>query len=184
MKDELRKKLSIKRKYFQNVQREAADNVIYENFFSLFSSYESFFIYNSIKYEASTQKIISSLRVNGKKVYLPRVENENMVAVEYGEMKKGAFGISEPVGKPYLGGIDVCVTPLLAVNEKGFRIGYGKGFYDRYLKDIRAKNTLKVGLGYSFQIENFNADEWDEPLDIFLCEKGAYYFKNKNGGKF
>ncbi len=47
--------------------------------------------------------------------------------------------------------------PLLAVNERGYRIGYGKGFYDRFLK---GRSTVKVGLGYAFQIENFTEDTW------------------------
>ena len=68
------------------------------------------------------------------------------------------------------------VIPLLAVNGRGFRIGYGKGFYDRYLKD---KRTKKVGLGYSFQIESFEEDKWDIPLDLFLCEKGIYYYESQ-----
>lgn len=173
MKDEHRNKLKIKRKYFQNVRREEADRVIAETFFAAFSNYESFFIYNSFSTEADTSLIISGLLAAGKKVYLPRVEGENIVAVPYGETEKGAFGIEEPTGQAFSGDIDVTVAPLLAVNERGFRIGYGKGFYDRYFK---AAKTLKVGLGYAFQIENFLEDEWDEPLDKFVCEKGIYDF--------
>lgn len=173
MKDEIRNKLKIKRKYFQFYRREMANYAVLEDFLSAFSGYESFLIYNSIGYEAETGLIISALLKQGKRVYLPRVEGENLVAVPYGETKKGAFGINEPIGESYTGDIDVTVIPLLAVNERGYRIGYGKGFYDRYLKD---KTTLKVGLGYSFQIEDFKEDEWDEPLDLFICEKGIYYY--------
>lgn len=173
MKDELRNKLKIKRKYFQNVRREEADRVIAETFLAAFGNYDSFFIYNSFSTEADTSLIIEELLSAGKKVYLPRVEGENIVAVPYGETKKGAFGIEEPTGQAYFGEIDVTVAPLLAVNERGFRIGYGKGFYDRYFK---AAKTLRVGLGYAFQIEDFKEDEWDEPLDKFICEKGIYSF--------
>ena len=64
--------------------------------------------------------------------------------------------------------------PLLAVNPRGYRLGYGGGYYDRYLKDAR---TLKVGLGYSFQLtEEFEEDGWDQPLDEFICERGIYRF--------
>ena len=173
MKDELRNKLKIKRKYFQNVQREVADRVIAETFFAAFENYDSFLIYNSFSTEADTSLIISELLAAGKRVYLPRVEGENIVAVPYGATKKGAFGIEEPTGQAFTGEIEVTVAPLLAVNERGFRIGYGKGFYDRYFKNT---NTLKVGLGYAFQIEDFAEDEWDEPLDKFVCEKGVYDF--------
>lgn len=96
-----------------------------------------------------------------------------MVAVPYGKTRVGAFGIEEPEGQAFEGDIDVTVIPLLAVNARGFRVGYGKGYYDKYLK---GKNTLKAGLGYAFQIEEFEEDGWDIPLDLFLCEKGIYYY--------
>ena len=176
MKDDLRYKFKIKRRYFQGVRREYADEVILNTFLAAYSGYDSFFIYNSFGSEADTSKIISALVNSGKKVYLPRVEGENMVAVPFGQTKKGAFGIEEPVGQAYTGEIAVTVIPLLAVNERGYRIGYGKGFYDRFLKNTK---TLKVGLGYSFQIEEFNEDEWDEPLDEFITEKGIYKFEKR-----
>lgn len=175
-KEEIREKLKIKRRYFYGVRREVADGCIKDNFLAAFSSCDSFFIYNSFSAEADTSAIINALVSAGKNVFLPRTEGENMVAVAYSEdMKKGSFGILEPIGEPYGGQIDVTVLPLLAVNENGFRIGYGKGFYDKFLKD---RHTLKVGLGYSFQIEKFSADGWDVPLDFFVCEKGIYTYGN------
>ncbi|MDE7083165.1 MAG: 5-formyltetrahydrofolate cyclo-ligase [Clostridia bacterium] len=173
MKEELRYKLKIKRRYFQGVRRQVADESILYNFLAAYGEFESFFIYNSFGDEADTANIIAALLKAGKEVYLPRVEGENIVPVPYGKTVKGAFGIKEPEGQAYAGVIDITVIPLLAINEKGYRIGYGKGFYDRFLKN---NSTRKVGLGYSFQIENFIEDEWDEPLDEFLTEKGIYGF--------
>lgn len=173
MKEELRHKLKIKRKYFQGIRREVADENILFNFMAAYGGYQSFFIYHSFGDEASTLKIIDALIEAGKKVFLPRVEGENIVPVPYGPTVKGAFGIEEPVVQAYAGEIDITVVPLLAVNESGYRIGYGKGFYDRFLKNGK---TRKVGLGYSFQLENFIQDDWDEPLDEFLTEKGIYGF--------
>ncbi len=172
-KDEVRKKLKIKRRYFSGVRREFADGCISDNFLSAYSAFNSFFIYNSFTDEADTQRIIKLLSEAGKEVYLPRVEGENMVAVKLGQLQKGAFGIYEPCGQAFDKDIDVTVIPLLAVNERGYRVGYGKGFYDRYLKN---KRTLKVGLGYFFQTEDFKEDEWDVKLDTFVCEKGIYYY--------
>ena len=176
-KEEIREKLKIKRRYFYGVRREVANGCIKDNFLAAFSSCDSFFIYNSFSTEADTSAIINALVSAGKKVFLPRTEGENIVAAAYSEhMKKGAFGIFEPLGAPYVGQIDVTVLPLLAVNNDGFRIGYGKGCYDKFLKD---RHTLKVGLGYSFQKEEFTQDEWDEPLDAFVSERGIVYFENK-----
>ena len=150
MKDDLRYKLKIKRKYFSGVRREFANEVIAQNFLARFGGYKSYFIYNSFGSEADTSAIISALTAAGKEVYLPRTEGEIIVPVPYGETKKGAFGIEEPQGQAFCGDIEVTVIPLLAVNSRGFRTGYGKGYYDRYLKTAR---TLKVGLGYSFNLE-------------------------------
>lgn len=173
MKDELRKKLKIKRKYFQNIVRQEADRAICEDFLAAFSAYDSFFIYNSFGSEASTELIIEALLSLDKKVFLPRVESEDIVAVPYGKTRAGKFGIEEPEGQAYSGDIDICVVPLLAVNMQGFRIGYGGGYYDRYLKKSSAK---RVGLGYGFQIEDFTPDPWDEKLNYYVCERGIYSF--------
>lgn len=171
-KENLRKILKALRAGFRGEEREQADIAVLENFLKLCAKYDSFLIYNSISSEADTGGIIESLLKEGKRVYLPRVEGEKIVAVQYGgKMQKGAFGIEEPVGQAFGGEIQVTVIPLLGVNTQGFRIGFGKGYYDKYLKN---KNTLKVGLGYSFQIVEFKQDEWDIPLDYFVCEKGIY----------
>ena len=170
-KNTLRKQLKIQRSAFIGEEREKADKAISEKFLEQFGGYESYFIYNSFSSEADTKRIIYSLLKANKRVFIPRVEGENMVAVPYGQTKAGAFGIEEPEGQAYFGEIQVTVVPLLAVNKKLCRIGYGGGYYDKFLKD---RHTLKIGLGYSFQRTEFESDEWDVPLDIFLCEKGVY----------
>ena len=170
-KNDLRRQLKLTRSRFSGREREKADAAILNNFIERYVGYESFFIYNSFSSEADTKQLIAKLLRAGKRVYLPRIEGEDMVAVPYGESGIGAFGIEEPTGQAFDGDISVTVIPLLAVNERGFRIGYGKGFYDRYLKD---RHTVKVGLGYSFQIADFKEDGWDIPLDAFVCEKGVY----------
>lgn len=179
-KDELRYKLKIKRRYFEGVRREYADLAILDNFIAALAEggHESFFVYNSFGTEASTQLIIQRLLRLGKAVYLPRVEGENIVPVRiFGgdTLEGGAFGIQEPRGQAFDGLIDVTVVPLLAVNGAGYRVGYGGGYYDRYL---RRTETKRVGLGYRFQLEEFENDCWDEPLDMFVCEKGIFYFGN------
>ena len=179
MKDELRYKYKIKRKYFQHAQREVADGAIADNVLALFGDKNTFFIYYSFGAEADTKKLIASLISLGKRVLLPRVEGDEMVPVEYhlnDGLKKSAFGTLEPQGQAYTGAIDVILVPLLAVNSRGYRLGYGVGYYDRFLKNSSA---VKAGLGYSFQLtDEFSEDGWDEPLDLFITEKGVYSFGN------
>jgi len=178
-KDELRYKYKIKRKYFQHSAREVADGAICDAFLVAFGAYSSFFIYYSFGDEADTHALIDKLLAMGKSVYLPRVEGRNMVAVRYfgnrEEMKLNRFAIAEPVGQAFEGDIDVCVAPLLAINPRGYRLGYGGGYYDRFFSVN--KIGLKVGLGYFLQYtQDFEEDSWDEPLDKFICEKGIIDF--------
>ena len=179
MKDQTRYKYKIKRRYFQHSAREVADGAILDLICEAFAASESFLVYYSYGSEADTRKIIKALLAAGKKVYLPRVEGDDMVAVEYSgdesALIKSDKGIPEPAGQAYAGEIDVCLTPLLAVNNKGYRLGYGGGYYDRYFK--AHPEILKVGVGYFLQYaEDFVEDEWDEPLDLFACERGIYNF--------
>lgn len=109
------------------------------------------FVYLSYSSEAPTDKLIERLLAAGWTVYCPRVENKNMVAVEYGEdFAISAFGIREPIGQAYEGDIDVAIVPMLAVDEGGNRLGYGGGYYDRYLS--AHLEALRLAYGFDFQI--------------------------------
>lgn len=177
MKEDLREKFKIKRKFFGNILREEANRYIAEYFLAAYGSYNSFFVYHSFGTEADTCAIISALNAECKAVYLPRVEGKDIVPVPFGPLSEGAYGIMEPQGQAYTGPIDVTAVPLLAINSRGYRLGYGGGYYDRYLKN---KNTVKVGLGYSFQLtDELEEDGWDEPLDAFICERGIYRFEKR-----
>jgi 5-formyltetrahydrofolate cyclo-ligase len=179
-KQELRSAYQIKRKYLNCYQREAFDDAIFETFFEGLGTFESFFIYHSFGSEAGTLRIIDELLSRQKKVFLPRVEGKTMVAVPYDslqKLQKGAFGTLEPTGDAYDGEIEVAVVPLLAFNERGFRLGYGGGYYDKFL---HGRTIKKVGLAYSMQRSSeFLEEQWDEPLDMLVCEKGIYYFGNQ-----
>lgn len=178
MKEGLRYKYKIKRKYFQHSAREVADGAIRDIIDLAFADRDSFLIYYSYGTEADTHEIINKLILSGKRVYLPRVEGETIVPVPYTaktELIKNSFGIAEPVGQAYDGEIQVCITPLLAVNSKGYRLGYGGGYYDRFF--AAHPDILKVGLGYSLQsCEDKFEQEYDVPLDLFICERGIITF--------
>lgn len=168
--------MKIKRRYLGDISRRAFDEMIAQNFLAAYGNFGSYFIYNSFGSEASTKLIIDELLSQQKPIFLPRVEGENIVAVPYGKTKLGSFGIEEPLGDSVSVLPDLCVIPLLAVNERGYRLGYGGGYYDRYLKD---KLTLKVGIGYDFQIADFEEEPFDVPLNSFVSERGIYHFGTK-----
>lgn len=152
--------------------KERRDICIYNNFFKqdFIKKTESFFIYNSFGSEVDTSKIIRELLKRKKKVYLPKVNGNEMFLIEYfGQaMQNGKFGVYEPVGEPENIIPEVCVLPMLAADKYFSRLGYGGGFYDRYLTD---KQIYKVGLCYSFQItEKVPVENTDVQLDLIITD--------------
>ncbi len=172
-KAEQRKQLKMMRNALSLEERCAKAAAIQDAFMKAYGQYSSYMAYSSIRSEVPTDGITQALLACGKQVYLPRVEGEDIVPVRYGELSLGAFGILEPAGEAAGITPEVCIVPLLGVNRDGYRIGYGKGFYDRYLK---AHECLSVGIGYSFQMADFAEDPWDKKLDAFVSEDGLTVF--------
>lgn len=90
-------------------------------------------------------------------------------------LKKNVFNILEPVDDvAYAGKIDMVIVPLLAFDKRGYRVGYGKGFYDRFLQQHPA---IKVGLSLFESVDiisDIHAD--DIRLDMCITPKGRIYF--------
>ncbi len=88
-------------------------------------------------------------------------------------LRSGAYGIPEPepVGTPWDDRIDVVVTPLLAFDAQGHRLGAGGGYYDRFFQRIRA--PWRVGVGYAFQqVAHVPVRAWDVPMHCVVTESG------------
>ena len=86
------------------------------------------------------------------------------------------FGMLEPI-KSNLNIPNVMLVPLLVFDSNKYRLGYGKGFYDRYLNKYlrKFKNILTVGVAFSFQKYNkLPINDKDVKLDYILTEKGMY----------
>ncbi len=129
------------------------------------------FVYLSFSSEAPTDKLIQALLEGGWRVYCPRIENRQMLAVEYGEdFSLSSFGTREPIGEPYAGKLDLAVVPLLAVDEQGRRLGYGGGYYDRFLGEH--PETLRLAYGFDFQIiRQVPTEEHDIKMDGIATDK-------------
>lgn len=137
------------------------------------------FVYLSFSSEAPTDGLIETLLKEGWRIFCPRTEKEEMYAVEYGEdFYLSDYGIREPCGEVYEQTPTVTILPLLAVDEKGNRLGYGKGYYDRYLK--KYPKTKRVGYCFDFQIVNeVPCAEEDERLEVIVTDKRILFTKEK-----
>jgi 5-formyltetrahydrofolate cyclo-ligase len=87
------------------------------------------------------------------------------------------WGLSEPEGGTVLHpeAVDLAIVPLLCFDERGFRVGYGKGYYDRFLARCRP-NCLKVGLSFFPPVEKIeDVHEHDVPLDLFITPESVHH---------
>lgn len=106
----------------------------------------------------------------GEMTHFLLTENTKFINNDYG-IPEPVNGLEVPVSK-----IDVVFVPLLAYDKKGNRVGYGKGFYDRFLKKCRP-DVIKIGLSYfepEEQIEDISLD--DVKLDFCVTPDGVYGF--------
>ena len=175
----------------ENENRDVKETLLIENFLSvlaeLFGAKQGAgtrltgFIYLSYSSEAPTDKLIEICEEKGVEVYCPRVENGRLVAVKHGEdMTLSAWGIREPTGAAFAGELDFALVPLLAADEKGNRLGYGGGYYDRYLRE--KPQIKRIGYGFDFQLlSGVPHTQTDEKLDVIVTDKRVIYSNGKNG---
>jgi 5-formyltetrahydrofolate cyclo-ligase len=103
---------------------------------------------------------------------------EGHILEEHGLFAKNKYEILEPIGdhsiSPEL--IDLVFVPLLAVDLRGFRVGYGKGYYDRYLVRCR-NNVIKIGFSFFEPIDAINdIGQFDVPLSYCITPSRLYEF--------
>lgn len=131
--------------------------------------------------EINTEAIDRLAREQGKIVVYPRVANECELMFHRwspGEiLERSAFGTLEPCAQApsvYPSAIDMTLVPLLACDVRGFRLGYGGGFYDRFLA---SSATRGVGVGFHWQlISQVPNEAHDQRLHAFASEQGITVF--------
>lgn len=143
-----------------------------------FQSARSVGLYHPLGSEVRTEAIAQAARAQGKKVSLPRTEGNTIKFYEYragDDLVEGRFGVMEPVPSGPAVVLDLVVIPGVVFDAGGCRIGYGKGFYDRFLAQWPA--TFSVGLAYSFQVvEELPRGRFDKKLGALATDDGITYF--------
>ena len=106
------------------------------------------------------------IKLENKMCY-PKVEGNDLVFYIPESFKKGYFDILEPIGtKVDKNDIDIIIVPLLYFDKYNNRVGYGKGFYDRYLKDYKG---ITIGVAYDFQeVDKIDVKPTDVKLDYII----------------
>lgn len=128
--------------------------------------------YYPIGSEILTQDIIQELLSNAKEVFLPKVIGDKMEfrkIVDFSSLEKGSFDIMEPKDECIRdNNLDVILVPTIAITPNGVRLGYGHGFYDRFLAE---NETTTISLTLEKQIvKNIPRDEHDKNIDWIVSE--------------
>ena len=135
--------------------------------------------------EPDTANIIRYLQFRNpdSKIAIPRIDaaSGNMhhyFLDENSQLVPNAFGIDEPDGGDIIPveEIDLVLIPLLAFDKKGFRVGYGKGFYDRFLSECRS-DVISIGLSFFDPVEAIDGvNDYDIPLQYCVTPKKLFPF--------
>jgi 5-formyltetrahydrofolate cyclo-ligase len=137
----------------------------------------------AVQHEIDTNKIIRYLAFKNPdlEMVVPCVNGEHLdhyICNEETIYKENEWGIAEPVNgiSVDVSSVDLVLVPLLCVDSHGHRVGYGKGFYDRFLAGCR-KDTLTIGLSYFDPISRINdVAEFDIPLNYCVTPNHFYEF--------
>ena len=132
--------------------------------------------FSAIRNEVDLRFFIEAQEGQGKKILLPRVEKSGELAavefVSWQSARPGAFGILEPTGPVCsLDEIDVVLVPGLVFDGRGYRLGYGKGYYDRFLQ-LLPKKTFICGVCFEFQVvDDIMPHSGDVPMQWIVTDK-------------
>ena len=128
-------------------------------------------LYHPIQSEISPLPLVDTLNIQWLLPYIDANDNMNFAPLS-DELKSGKYGIMEPLTLAQADAQAV-ITPLLAIDEAGNRLGYGKGYYDKYFSTN--PQVIKIGYGFGFQFcSALPHDAHDIKLDYFVSDTGIY----------
>ncbi len=178
-KEDIRREILKLRAAHPETERLSKSAEIEKRLFSIreFAAAKSVLFYASKSDEVLTKGMITRALSGGKRVALPVVREQDIVLSEIrcfeGDLAPGKFGILEPkaVVPVEPGKTEAVIVPGVAFDERGNRIGFGKGYYDRLLKKLDER-IPRIGLAYEFQVvPKMAGGKWDVPVHLIVTEK-------------
>lgn len=138
-------------------------------------------MYHSLPDELSTIDFIDKWHTR-KHFFLPRVNGVNLDVLPYDRtrLQYGSFHIEEPTGNDIedIDNIELIIVPGIAYDNRGNRVGRGKGYYDRLLSRTKA---TKIGIGYDFQlVDEIDSEPHDITMDIVITDSRIINIKSRN----
>ncbi|OQY09363.1 MAG: 5-formyltetrahydrofolate cyclo-ligase, partial [Fusobacteriia bacterium 4572_132] len=173
MKNKIRKELKEKRRKLSSEYVKQKSDILYKKIVrsEIYQKSKIIMSYCSIQNEVDTLKINKKILNDGKKLIIPYIERKKdiIIPVEIKNMEElvlGKYGILESKNlqnRIKKEKIDLILVPAIAYDKLGNRIGFGGGYYDKFMGNY---NGIKIGLAYSFQIiEKIETEKHDIKLD-------------------
>lgn len=183
IKEEKRRQIKAARRDIPLQEKNRLDACVCANVCRLYQyqGAKTILAYHSTPIEVDTLALMERARKDGKRIALPRcVEGTRLMdfyIVSSGtDLEKGAFGLMEPKkGCEKLTDFkgSICIVPALAYDRAGYRLGYGGGYYDRFLSGYAG---VKIGVIYSQNLLRFlPRGRFDRPVDLLVSDRGFLY---------
>ena len=172
MKKELRQTVLKQMKKLSGKEKEQADNWLIQHLLNsaAYQKAQVIATYLSMPHEVSTAAFIEQAQLDGKRVLVPKTYGQGrMIFVNYDEshLQKSSFGLMEPMSEEAVEKteIDLIHVPGVVFNSQGFRIGYGGGYYDRYLAGYTGASISTI---YAVQQAEFTPAQHDVAVKELL----------------
>ena len=186
-KNVLREELLVKRRGIPQERKAEMDSAICKRLMTLMCVRyaDDVLSFSPLKYEVGVTDFNKYLLEQGKNLYLPAClagngQMEFRLVRKGEELEKGKFSIMEPSKNApvfHEQGQSVCIIPAVSFDSEGYRLGYGKGYYDRFLSGT---NTVRVGVVYTEMMSSTRLPRgrYDVAVDIIVTEKSVLTVNN------
>lgn len=170
-KKDIRKEILSKRKALDNHELITKSSLIVDKILNhkVYINSQVVYCYSSINNEVCLDLLMEDIVRQKKVLALPKVEDNNITFYQVSnpsKLKKGYFDIMEPYNCPKAKPADLIIVPGVAFTKNGDRLGYGGGFYDRFLS---LSSAYTLGVGFDFQIlETLPTQEHDKKLNDII----------------
>lgn len=182
LKDRTRKILRERKDAMMPQDRREKSHRICRHLMELIKNGETVMVFTSKEKEVNTEPLINNLFKKGNPVIVPIIEKEEIslrlsYLQDFSALVPSTFGVPEPIGSEIpatADDVDTIILPMLGFDRKGGRIGYGAGYYDRFLS--KHGNMRKIGVAFACQeVDSLPVDENDMPMDYIITEDGIVY---------
>ena len=185
-KSDLREEYRQKRRDLDPGEKERLDNLVSEKVINsqTYKNAEVVLTYIPKSEEVNIMNVVKAALDDGKKLACPKCNTKDRTMTfryitSLDQLEDSVFGLKEPkaecpefVQEDRISSKVICIIPAILFDKKGYRIGYGGGYYDRYLSGF---NGIKVGVGYyDFIVNEAPHGKFDSAVDVLITERGIY----------